>query len=330
MPAACCWSKPATTRTRCGRSRRCCDRRQGPPWCGRRRRRLDLTRAADSTLPPPRMPRRLCCCAPPAATGTSAAATRWRIASAAAARDRTAPSRTRAGGRALERCRNGRTGKWLIEWDHVAHRFRLVEGVADRAPVARACRPQARRLTCASARSRRPLVLVAPGKGGARIAALNRAAQRAGLAQGELLSNARSKVLDLQARDPIPPPMPLPCAGWRSGACAIRLSSRPGTRRAAPMACSSTSPAARICSAARRVCWPISAAACAPSGLSRAGVADTPGPPGRWPVTAGRMASSLLRARRRGPCRLCRWPHFASARRLSCCCAVSAFAGSAR
>ena len=51
---------------------------------------------------------------------------------------------------------------------------------------------------------RRPLVLVATGKGGARIAALNRAAQRAGLAKGELLSNARSKVLDLQARDADP------------------------------------------------------------------------------------------------------------------------------
>ena len=50
----------------------------------------------------------------------------------------------------------------------------------------------------------RPLVLVAPGKGGARIVSLNRAAQRGGLAQGELLSNARSKVLDLQSRDADP------------------------------------------------------------------------------------------------------------------------------
>ena len=47
-------------------------------------------------------------------------------------------------------------------------------------------------------------MLVAPGKGGARVVSLNRAAQRAGLAQGELLSNARSKVLDLQARDADP------------------------------------------------------------------------------------------------------------------------------
>jgi protein ImuB len=45
-----------------------------------------------------------------------------------------------------------------------------------------------------------PLVLVAPGKGGARITALNRAAEAAGLRAGDLLSNARSKVLNLQAR----------------------------------------------------------------------------------------------------------------------------------
>jgi protein ImuA len=70
--------------------------------------------------------------------GTSAAATRWRIASAPAARD---PFGTFARPRwtaTLERCRNGRTGKWLIEWDHVAHRLCVVEGVADRAPVERA------------------------------------------------------------------------------------------------------------------------------------------------------------------------------------------------
>src|SRR5262245_7242071 len=52
---------------------------------------------------------------------------------------------------------------------------------------------------------RRPLVLVAPAKGGTRIVSLNRAAQRAGLTQDELLSNARSKVPNLQVRaaDPI-------------------------------------------------------------------------------------------------------------------------------
>jgi protein ImuA len=72
------------------------------------------------------------------ATGTSAAATRWRIASAPAALDAFGAFAHPRWGLALERCRNGRTGKWLIEWDHVAHRFRLVEGVADRTPVERA------------------------------------------------------------------------------------------------------------------------------------------------------------------------------------------------
>jgi protein ImuB len=49
-----------------------------------------------------------------------------------------------------------------------------------------------------------PLVLVAPGQGGARITALNRAAATAGLRAGDLMSNARSKVLNLQARDADP------------------------------------------------------------------------------------------------------------------------------
>ena len=42
---------------------------------------------------------------------------------------------------------------------------------------------------------------MAPGKGGARVTALNRAAHAGGIAPGELLSNARAKVLDLQVRD---------------------------------------------------------------------------------------------------------------------------------
>jgi protein ImuB len=49
-----------------------------------------------------------------------------------------------------------------------------------------------------------PLVLVHAGSGGARVVALNRAAQRAGLTIGDLLSNARSKVLELQTRDADP------------------------------------------------------------------------------------------------------------------------------
>jgi protein ImuA len=74
-------------------------------------------------------------------TGTSAAATRWRIAAAPAGRDRfraLAQPRWRI---ALERCRHGRAGEWLIEWDHAAYCFRLAQGVADRTPAAGA-RPE--------------------------------------------------------------------------------------------------------------------------------------------------------------------------------------------
>src|SRR6185436_14736559 len=74
-------------------------------------------------------------------------------------------------------------------------------------PIARLLRAQASASPAEAAEivdPRRPLVLVAPGAGGARIVALNRAAQKGGLAAGELLSNARSKVLDLQTRDADP------------------------------------------------------------------------------------------------------------------------------
>jgi len=66
----------------------------------------------------------------------SAAATRWRIAAAPAARDRFGAFAHWRWQVTLERCRNGRPGQWLIEWNHVTHRFRLVEGLADRPPVA--------------------------------------------------------------------------------------------------------------------------------------------------------------------------------------------------
>ena len=72
------------------------------------------------------------------AAGTSAAATRWCIGAAPAARDRFGAFASPRWRVELERCRNGRPGHWLVEWNHVAHRFRLVEVVADRAPVARA------------------------------------------------------------------------------------------------------------------------------------------------------------------------------------------------
>ncbi len=62
---------------------------------------------------------------------TSAAATRWRVGAAPAARDRFGLI-TRARWRlSLERCRNGRTGEWMVEYDHVAHRFSLAAALAN-------------------------------------------------------------------------------------------------------------------------------------------------------------------------------------------------------
>jgi protein ImuB len=84
---------------------------------------------------------------------------------------------------------------WLKAWPIA----RLLRAQASAAP-ADAVTPEA----CLRHDSARPLVLVAPGPGGARIVALNRAAQQGGLVAGELLSNARSKVLDLQTRDADP------------------------------------------------------------------------------------------------------------------------------
>lgn len=70
-----------------------------------------------------------------AAEGTSAAVTRWRLAAAPAARDRFGAIGFPRWSVALERCRHGRPGRWLLEWNHVAHRFHLAEELADRAPV---------------------------------------------------------------------------------------------------------------------------------------------------------------------------------------------------
>ena len=68
---------------------------------------------------------------PARADDASAAATRWRIGTAEAARDRfglITHTRWRA---RLERCRNGRPGEWLVEFDHAAYRFSLAPPLAD-------------------------------------------------------------------------------------------------------------------------------------------------------------------------------------------------------
>jgi protein ImuA len=79
--------------------------------------------------------------------GTSAAATRWRITPAPAARDRFDTFAYWRWHVTLERCRNGRTGAWLIEWDHAARRFRSVEDLPSRTrAIGGACHPRIDRL----------------------------------------------------------------------------------------------------------------------------------------------------------------------------------------
>jgi protein ImuA len=61
----------------------------------------------------------------------SAAATRWRVGTAEAARDRFGLYARPRWHLHLERCRNGRPGEWVVEYDHVAHRFSLAAALAD-------------------------------------------------------------------------------------------------------------------------------------------------------------------------------------------------------
>jgi protein ImuA len=94
--------------------------------------------AADSNIP-------LVLLRPPAAIGTNTAATRWRIGTAPAQRDRfglLARWRWRV---ELERCRNGRPGEWMVEFDHVANCFSLATALADPAHARASGTPAARR-----------------------------------------------------------------------------------------------------------------------------------------------------------------------------------------
>ena len=74
----------------------------------------------------------------------SAAATRWRIGTAEAARDRFGMYARPRWHLQLERCRNGRPGEWVVEYDHVAHRFSLAAALADPA-VSRGAGDRSRR-----------------------------------------------------------------------------------------------------------------------------------------------------------------------------------------
>jgi protein ImuA len=67
----------------------------------------------------------------PAGAGLpNGAATRWRIAAAPAALDRFGCLEGPRWRAELERCRNGRGGAWILEWDRAARRLRLPERLA--------------------------------------------------------------------------------------------------------------------------------------------------------------------------------------------------------
>jgi protein ImuA len=61
----------------------------------------------------------------------SAAATRWRVGTAEAARDRFGLIARPRWHLQLERSRNGRPGEWVVEYDHGAHCFSLAAALAD-------------------------------------------------------------------------------------------------------------------------------------------------------------------------------------------------------
>jgi protein ImuA len=80
---------------------------------------------------------------PRSAGEASAAATRWRIGAHPMATDpwdEKMPLHPRWRVE-LMRCRGGRPGAWIVEWNHATHRFSLAAGLADRAVQSR-CRIQ--------------------------------------------------------------------------------------------------------------------------------------------------------------------------------------------
>jgi protein ImuA len=81
---------------------------------------------------------------PAEAIGSSTATTRWHVGAAMAMRDRFGFMTRWRWQVKLERCRNGRPGEWLVEFDHVANCFSLAAALANPAP---ARDPDARSIT---------------------------------------------------------------------------------------------------------------------------------------------------------------------------------------
>jgi protein ImuA len=80
---------------------------------------------------------------------SSAASTRWRVGTAEAARDRFGLITRPRWHLQLERARNGRPGEWVVEYDHVAHRFSLAAALADPACARGASEKADRKSRCA-------------------------------------------------------------------------------------------------------------------------------------------------------------------------------------
>jgi protein ImuA len=92
---------------------------------------LDLKKSQRLSLAAREARRPLLLLRPPKAAVASAAETRWRIRAAPAHRE---PSGALSGWRwqaMLERCRNGSTGEFVLEWSHASHRFGLAAALAD-------------------------------------------------------------------------------------------------------------------------------------------------------------------------------------------------------
>ena len=79
----------------------------------------------------------------------SAASTRWRVGTAEAARDRFGLLACPRWHLRLERARNGRPGEWVVEYDHVTHRFSLAAALADPARARGAGEDADRKSHCA-------------------------------------------------------------------------------------------------------------------------------------------------------------------------------------
>jgi len=86
---------------------------------------------------------------PASSLESSAAATRWRIGTAEAARDRFGLITRPRWHLHLERTRNGRPGEWVVEYDHVAHRFSLAAPLADPAHARGTSQKAGRQAYCA-------------------------------------------------------------------------------------------------------------------------------------------------------------------------------------